>query len=129
MIPEAASAIGAVAIRLLGMPLLRCRRGHREFLTGDLDLVLAGAVERHLVHAATVRLRRYDRCAACAARLDLAPRTTERPVPVEVPGGVVTVIVEGPMVRCGECGQEQVPSDVAAQVRRGITASADAARR
>lgn len=86
------------------------------------------AVDARLTFA--VRQRRTPRCAACRSLLDLPMRATTRALTIEpTDGAPFTVTLGLPMIRCGECGTDNVPERLQATVRRcalAATAPADA---
>lgn len=123
LVGEGAAAQGDVTVRLSPVPILRCGRGHAMVLTGVTDQV-TDEIAIQLLAARQRRLRRGEVCGSCDAALILPPRRTETPVPVEVAGGVVTAVLESPMVRCPVCGREQMPAGVARVVGDVVTAAA-----
>jgi len=61
--------------------------------------------------------RARDRCAACLEPLVLPLRATSRSVTVEPPLGTpFTVTLDLPLSRCPECGDDNVPSELATAV-------------
>jgi hypothetical protein len=88
------------------------------------DAVLA-AVDDRLTFAQ--RQRRTLHCGACSATLDLPMRATTRSLTVEPPDGApFTLTLALPLVRCGGCGVDNVPTELAGPVRRCALAAAGA---
>jgi hypothetical protein len=85
------------------------------------------AVEQGLRFA--VRERRADRCGACGEALDLPMRASTRSVTVEpADAPPFTVTFSLPLVRCGDCATDNVPSALRAGVReaaRGAVAGSN----
>lgn len=63
------------------------------------------------VARARSRVLRADVCRSCKTVLSMPVRRTTRTVTVEAPTTpIVTLHLDLPMTRCGECGLDQVPS-------------------
>ncbi len=77
----------------------------------------------------TVRgvVRRREVCGDCGADLVLPPTRTERAVPVDVAGRVLTIVVGAAMVRCPDCAREQLPASVAEALPALVDATVEAA--
>ena len=92
-----------------------CERG-----CADSEARLGAALEQALASGLTFGHGRPDapRCAACDEALDLPMRATLRSVTVEPPvGAPFTLTFALPLVRCGECGTDNVPPGVVDAVR------------
>ena len=92
-----------------------CDRG-----CADSEARLGSAVERALELGLTFGRGRTgtSRCAICAEPLDLPMRATLRSVTVEPPAErPFTLTFTLPLVRCGECGTDNVPPGVIDAVR------------
>jgi hypothetical protein len=57
----------------------------------------------------------------------MPPRHTQTPVPVVYEGEVTTVLIECTMVRCPDCGREQVPSVVDGDLEAVVSSAIDQA--
>lgn len=84
--------------------------------TADLRAALDRALDAGLTFA---RSRgRFDRCGVCAQLLDLPARASTRAVTVEPElSGLFTLTFTLVLVRCGDCGMENVPSGLHRDVR------------
>lgn len=123
-LPEAAMQSGDVTVRVQGLARARCDAGHATTLPTDASThAIARVDEMLLVSAVRGMVRRREVCGACDGALDLPPRNSHRPVSLDVDGRVLTLIVESPMVRCPDCGREQLPAHVGAVVP-GLVAAA-----
>lgn len=70
------------------------------------------------------RHRSSSRCDTCGSLLDLPMRATTRSLTVEPPdGSPYTVTLALPLVRCGECGADNVPAELEPVVRRCVLAA------
>lgn len=129
-VPEVALESGDVLVRVRGLANATCANGHDDLLPQDADEQLVAAVHEHLLVAVTRGVvRRRDACGACGAELVLPPRRTDTPVPFDVDGQVVTVVVDAPMARCPTCGLEQLQAGVASRVEDVMRACVEDARR
>lgn len=109
MLPEQAMASGDLVLRVAGLALAVCPDGHRSLLPGRLAARATEEVRARLLEAQRPGLlRRRTRCGDCGEDLVLPPRHTDTPVPMDLDGQVVTVVVEAPMSRCPACGREQL---------------------
>lgn len=125
---EQAVATGPLTVRVTGLVVATCPGGHRHVLPHDAAARTAAGVRQALLAArAGGLLRRRDRCGDCGADLVLPPRHTDTPVPIELDGHVLTVVVEAPMARCPDCGREQLPPDVMTGVAPALQAAVRAA--
>ena len=126
--PETAMQAGDVTVRVAGLGRARCPAGHVELLPRDAATAATRAVTDRLLAARTRGVvRRREVCGACDAELVLLPVHTERAVPVDVDGRVLTITVGAPMPRCPDCGREQLTAAAAATVGDVVTAAVDAA--
>lgn len=97
-----------VATRLEGVATWTCEAGHHEVADPDLATRLHAAVADQLLVARPRRLRHDDACGDCGAVLALPPRRTETPVIVDGGPSVVALVPNLAMLRCPDCGREQV---------------------
>lgn len=114
---------GSVAVLLERRPRWACPAGHAGGATAraETDGAILGGAREGLPVAQRGRLRRPDRCLACRAELTLPGRRTLRTVSVVVAGaGVVTVTFDVPMLRCRDCGTEQLPHRAAADAQAAL---------
>jgi hypothetical protein len=115
------ATIGTVAGVLERRPVVTCPAGHRT--TPPPVRQAAGQAVEEQVARARSRWRRRDVCAACRAPLTLPARRTGRTTTVVTEVAPVhTIHLDLPMVRCGDCGQDQVPSRSQDDVARVIAA-------
>ncbi len=111
--PEAAMQAGDTTVRVQGLAAVRCPAGHASALPVDATpRAIASVAEMLLVSRVRGVVRRRAVCGACEADLTLPARTSDRPVSLDVDGRVLTLVVECPMVRCPDCGREQLPAYV-----------------
>lgn len=128
--PEAAMQAGDTTVRVQGLAAARCRAGHATTLPVDAAAHAIAKVDEMLLVSLTRGLvRRREVCGACEGDLVLPPRNSYRPVSVDVDGRVLTIIVESPMVRCPDCGREQLPVHVGEALPGLLTAAVDQAGR
>lgn len=128
-IPETAMQAGDVVVRVAGLARTRCREGHVEVVPAGARDVALDAVAGHLLAARTRGVvRRRAVCGDCDTDLVLPPVRTERVVPVDVEGRVLTITVGATMARCPGCGREQLTTEAAAAVPDVVRAAVDAAR-
>ena len=91
----------------------------------ELRLAVLAAIDSGLTFA--TRWRRAAHCGACSAQLDLPMRATTRSVTVEPPDGPpFTLTFSLPVVRCGTCGVDGVPPELAEIVLRCALGAAGA---
>ncbi len=119
--PGGEATVGTVAGILERRPAVTCPAGHRETppsVPASAHRAVADQVSR-----ARRRWRRSDACAACRAPLTLPARRSRRTATVvsEV-APVQTIHLDLPMVRCGDCGHDQVPARSADDVDRVVLA-------
>lgn len=93
----------------------------RAFTVCDEHVSPRGALRAAVLAAVDDRLplalhhRDGARCGPCGAVLDLPMRATTRAVTVEPPDGdPFTVTLALPLIRCGECGTDNVPPELRA---------------
>lgn len=105
---------GAVAVLLEGADVWVCPEGHhRQERSPELLPRLLAAVDHDLVVSERTRMRKRLRCGVCGAELTIPGRRTTRSVSATVPGtGVVRATFDLPMLRCPDCGRDQVPHEV-----------------
>ncbi len=107
--PGTEVAVGSVAGVLDRRPVVECPSGHDRAPASGPSAASA-AIEERLDLARTRRFR-GDVCRYCGASLTLPVRRTRRSVTVTHPElAVHTLHLDVPMVRCGDCGRDQVPS-------------------
>jgi hypothetical protein len=83
----------------------------------DLARAIDGAIDARML-LATGRTR-SPRCGGCTAALDLPMRSTVRSLTIEPDGSApFTLTFALPVVRCGDCGHDNVPTELAEVVRR-----------
>ena len=111
----------ALTVTLEPVTVTVCAQGH--MVVGLDAAVVTPRVREQVTVARRRRLGRTDRCGACEADLVMPGRGTQTPVPVVVDGEVVTVLLECVMVRCPDCGREQVPSRVDADLEEVVAAA------
>lgn len=103
------ATVGSVAGQLERRPVVACPDGHDATpaeLVGATMEAVGAAIPR-----ARGRILRADACAGCRAPLHMPARRTTRTVTVEpAEGPVMTAHLDLPMVRCGECATDQLPS-------------------
>lgn len=125
---DAPMGAGEVVVRVTGLARSRCEAGHVQVVPAGATDALRAAIAVQLPTAGTQGLvRRRDVCHDCDEELVLPPRRTERAVPEDVRGRVVTAHVEAPVVRCPACAREQLTPDVAAAVPDVLAAAVEAA--
>lgn len=121
---EAAVQSGDATVRVQGLARATCPAGHVTMLPPDAAAHANAKVDEMLLVSTTRGLvRRREVCGACEGTLALPPRNSDRPVSLDVDGRVLTVIVESPMVRCPDCGREQLPLHVGAALPDLLTAA------
>jgi len=107
--PGVEVAVGTVAGVLDRRPVVVCP-SHHDRSPAEGPQAATTAVERRL-DLARARRFRGDACRHCGEGLTLPVRRTRRSVTItdgELPAH--TLHLDVPMVRCGACGQDQVPS-------------------
>lgn len=122
---EATAATASTTVTLTPVTIGTCPAGHRT-VTPRVDVVVT-QIRDQLTVARRRRLGRNDRCGDCGADLVMPPRHTQTPVPVVVDGEVTTVLIECTMVRCPDCGREQVPSAVDADLEAAVSMAVEQA--
>ena len=113
--PAAQVRVGVVSATADPRTAIACERG-----CADAVGRLGAALERALASGLTFGHGRAGapRCAACDEALDLPMRATLRSITVEPPAGPpFTLTFTLPLVRCGECGTDNVPPGVVDAVR------------
>lgn len=120
---EAVATVGPLTVELAPVEVAACPEGHTVVRLSVADVV--DGVRGQVTVARRRRLARSDRCGQCQADLVMPARGTQTPVPIVVDGQVVTVLLECPMVRCPDCGREQVPSEVDRVLDRAVASALD----
>jgi uncharacterized protein with PIN domain len=117
---------GTVAVVLEGADELVCPEGHHhEPAPPDLLASLQRATGHDVLVSRRTRLRKQLRCGACDAELTVPGRRTTRSVSAPVPDvGVVRATFDLPMLRCPDCGREQVPEEVGRRDLPAVLAAA-----
>lgn len=123
--PTVEVEVDAAGLRLDGVGLYRCVAGHTMIADHNLAQRILTAIDDHLLTSKSRLLRRNDTCGDCEAALTLPGRRTEVPVPFPSPFGVVTPTMVTTMVRCPECGRDQLPRNVADLLPRLVSAAID----
>lgn len=125
---------GDVGVVIDQAPYLACEDGHYRLdpSPGFDDTVVESVVDGVPIGIGTRWPWRAVRCASCGTDLVMPPRRTHRSVTVVSDATPpVTVTLDVPLVRCTECGVDQLPPDLEgdvakavrlALVRRGTTA-------
>ena len=127
-VAETAMQAGDVTVRVAGLAWSRCVAGHDALVPRGAATAATEAVSDRLLAARTRGVvRRREVCGACDAELVLLPVHTERAVPVDVDGRVLTITVGAPMPRCPDCGREQLSAAAAAVVDDVVEAAVGAA--
>lgn len=125
---DAPMGAGEVVVRVSGLVRATCDGGHTTRLPGDAVDALLAAIATQLPTAARRGVvRRREVCHDCGEELVLPPRRTERAVPEDVDGLVVTAHVEAPVLRCPACAREQLTPEAAAAVPSVLAAAVGAA--
>jgi hypothetical protein len=107
--PGTEVVLGTVAGVLDRRPVVECPAGH-ELSPASGPSAAARAIGERLDLARARRIR-GDACLHCGESLTLPVRRTHRSVTVTDPElAVHTLHLDVPMVRCGGCGRDQVPS-------------------
>jgi hypothetical protein len=101
--------VGTVGAAVERRPVARCPDDH-----GATPAEAVGAAMEAVdtaVDRARSRFLRAEVCRSCGSALTMPVRRTARTVTVEDPRmPIVTLHLDLPMTRCGECGVDQVPS-------------------
>lgn len=120
--PATEAVIGSVAAALERRPVRRCPLGHRSS-AAEVAETANRMVRDALLHARRSRLR-GDRCATCREPLTLPARRTGRSVTIAGSAVAVhTLHLDVPVIRCGECGQDQVPTRSHADLAAAVAAA------
>lgn len=122
--PAASGRAGAVEVALPPRTLGVCPAGHRPDAATTAVRTVLDAVPTARRRRLRGRSTTPDRCGACDAALDLPPRRTVRGVTVEPSAGAPYLLeLALPLVRCPDCAVDNVPADVARDVRRAVRAA------
>lgn len=119
---------GTVHALVEGAPFLTCPEGHvRRDPVARFPEAVVTAVREGLLVAARPRLPwRPQGCGACRHALTMPGRRTTRSVTAAIAGLVpFTVTLDVPLLRCTECGAENLPREVWADVEAAVTAALD----
>lgn len=128
-VPETAMQAGEVVVRVAGLTRTRCDAGHVHLVPDAPVRPAREAIDQQLLVADQRGVvRRRAVCGDCGAELVLPPTRTERAVPVDVDGTVVTLTVAAAMVRCPDCAREQLTPQDADAVPVALDAAVAAAR-
>jgi len=107
--PPREVTVGTIGAAVERRPLVRCPDGH-DATPADVVGAAMDAVDAAVPRARS-RLLRAEVCRSCGSALSMPVRRTARTVTVEDPRmPIVTLHLDLPMTRCGECGVDQVPS-------------------
>lgn len=120
--PGVEVTVGTVAGVLDRRPVVVCPV-HHDRCPANAPATASAAVEQRL-NLARARRFRGDACRHCGEGLTLPVRRTRRSVTVadaDLPAH--TLHLDVPMVRCGACGHDQVPSRSHADLFAVVTAS------
>lgn len=122
IVPEAAMAVGGATVRLLGLPVHAGPTGRT--VTDDDRATIVARVERDLQHPNVTRIRGRVTCGQCDGPLLFPSRRSEKPIPVPLPDGVVTVLVEADFARCSDCSEDHLdPAVGARRVQKALDAA------
>lgn len=109
---------GAYKMRLEGVSAMICGDNHKRFVYPDLAMRLMDHVanpDASGLYAATQRglFKKHAHCAKCAAELPTGkPHSKDYRVSVPLPDiQPVTVTLSAPVLKCAQCGTEQLPDD------------------
>lgn len=124
---ESAMQADDVVVRVAGLARATCDAGHVTLLPASAAPAAQAAVD-HQLQVARERgvVRRRRACGDCGATLVLPAWRSERPVPVDVDGRVLTICVQAAMVRCPDCAREQLTPAAAAVLPSVLAAAVDA---
>ncbi|MCC5948300.1 MAG: hypothetical protein JJT89_07565 [Nitriliruptoraceae bacterium] len=101
--------VGTIAALVERRPVVACDADH-ERSPGDIVGTAMDAVDA-AVPRARARLLRDDACGSCRSVLTMPVRRSTRAVTVEPSSApVFTIRLDLPLVRCTDCGLDQVPS-------------------
>lgn len=125
---DAPMGAGEVVVRVSGLAQATCGAGHATVVpTSAVDALLAAVATQLPTAAVRGLVRLQPVCHDCGEALVLPPRRTERAVPEDVAGRVVTAHVEAPLLRCPACAREQLTPEAARAVPSVLAASVEAA--
>lgn len=126
--PTVEMEVDTAGLRLDGVAVWQCPKGHTTIADPDLAARITKAVGDGLLVARPRRLRREPACGDCGAALTMPGRRSDTPVPFSSPFGVVTPTIVATMVRCPECGREQLEPDAPAAIDLLVEACLDHVR-
>ena len=117
-LPPISGTEGAYKMELEGVSAMICGENHKCFVYPDLAMRLMDCVanaDASGLCAATQRglFKKHAHCAKCAAEIpEGKPNTRDYRVSVPLPEiQPVTVKLSAPVLRCAQCGTEQLPDD------------------
>jgi hypothetical protein len=114
--PGAEGRSGPIAVSVDPRTVLTCPNACGS--TDDALRVAIGRAVRERLLLATGR-RTAAHCGRCGAVLDLPMRATTRSVTVEPDAaGPFTLTFQAPLIRCGECGGDNVPPELTDDLER-----------
>lgn len=116
--PGGEATVATVAAALEQQPRWRCANGHDAGPVITAERAHAEVADA-LAVARRRRLRSGDSCIACGAALTMPVRRTVWPVTLTDPDRrvAVTLTYDVPATRCPDCGQNQVPTRSATDLR------------
>jgi len=123
--PTVEMEVDTAGLRLDGVGVWQCPKGHTTIADPDLAERITAAVADGLLVARPRRLRREAACGDCGATLTMPGRRSDTPVPFSSPFGVVTPTVVATMLRCPDCGREQLEPNAPAAVDMLVEACLD----
>lgn len=127
-ITERAMQADEVVVRVAGLARATCEAGHTTVVPATAPSRAQAAVQDQLQTARTRGvIRRRDVCGDCGGELVLPAWRSERVVPLDVDGRVLTITVRAPMRRCPDCAREQLTPAAAAVVASVVAAAIDEA--
>lgn len=107
---------GPITVSVDPRTVLTCPKGCGS--SDDTLRVAIGRAMRERLLLATGR-RTAAHCGRCGGVLDLPMRATTRSATVESDGaGPFTVTFQAPLIRCGECGGDNVPPELTDDLER-----------
>ena len=114
--PPISGTEGAYKMGLEGISVMVCEESHKRFVYPDLAMRLMDHIanpDASGLYAATQRglFRKHTHCAKCATELPSGkPDCKDYRVSVPLPDiQPVTVILSAPVLKCAQCGTEQLP--------------------
>jgi hypothetical protein len=115
-LPSMSGTEGAYKMELEGVSAMICGENHKRFVYPDLAMRLMDHIadpDASGLYAATQRglFKKHTHCAKCETELPASkPFGKEYRVTVPLPDiQPVTVILSAPVLKCAQCGTEQLP--------------------